>query len=157
MGYDVKDKALLVNPGEASAIRTIFAEYLAAGTVRKLSARLDELGVVSKRRTDRHGRTSGGTAFSRGALYNILRNPIYIGKVRHKNVLHGGLWTSQRPFLKVASHRSSPRNPCAAFRISRWTGMTSARFWASRILEPVLKRAKTSPANTPLRLCPKLR
>lgn len=91
MGYDVKDKALIVNQGEAKAIRTIFAEYLAAGSVRELSDRLNVLGIVSKRRTDRHGRTTGGTSFSHGALYNILRNPIYIGKTRHKDELYEGL------------------------------------------------------------------
>ncbi|MGV6847958.1 MAG: recombinase family protein, partial [Marinibacterium sp.] len=91
MGYDVNDKALIVNPVEAEAIRTIFAEYLAAGSVRELSDRLDALGIVSKRRTDRYGRTTGGTSFSRGALYNILRNPIYIGKTRHKDELYDGL------------------------------------------------------------------
>ena len=90
-GYDVVDKALIVNPDEAAAIRTIFAEYLGTGSVRQLSTRLNELGVVNKRRTDRYGRVTGGTAFSRGALYNILRNPIYIGKVRHKEELHEGL------------------------------------------------------------------
>lgn len=91
MGYDVENKALVVNPEESIAIRTIFAEYLAAGSVRQLSARLDKLGVVSKRRTNRHGRVTGGKAFSRGALYNVLRNPIYIGKTRHKEELHEGL------------------------------------------------------------------
>ena len=91
MGYDVEDKALVVNAEEATAIRTIFAEYLAAGSVRQLAARLSELDVVSKQRMNRHGHVSGGTSFSRGALYNILRNPIYIGKVRHKEELHEGL------------------------------------------------------------------
>ena len=91
MGYDVQDKALMVNTEEACAIQTIFTEYLALGSVRQLTVRLDELGVVSKRRTNRHGRISGGTSFSRGALYNILRNPIYIGRVRHKEELHAGL------------------------------------------------------------------
>ncbi len=91
MGYDVKDKALIVNPGEAEAIRTIFAEYLAASSVRELSRKLDALGIVSKRRTDRYGRVSGGKCFSRGALYNIPRNPIYIGKTRHKDELYHGL------------------------------------------------------------------
>ncbi|WP_246139423.1 recombinase family protein [Falsiphaeobacter marinintestinus] len=90
-GYDVENKALVVHAGEAAAIRTIFAEYLAFGSVRQLSAQLDALGVVSKRRTNRHGRVSGGASFSRGALYNILRNPIYIGKVRHKEELYEGL------------------------------------------------------------------
>ncbi len=91
LGYDVKDKALVVNTKEASAIRTIFAEYIDLGSARQLSARLDDLGVVSKERTNRYGHVSGGTSFSRGALYNILRNPIYIGKVRHKEELHVGL------------------------------------------------------------------
>lgn len=91
LGFDVKDKALIVNPVEAAAIRTIFAEYTAVGSVRELSKRLGELGVVSKRRTDRHGRKTGGKSFSRGALYNILRNPIYIGKTRHKDELYDGL------------------------------------------------------------------
>jgi len=91
MGYVVIDKALVVKADEAKSIRTIFAEYLALGSVRQLAIQLNELGVVSKQRTNRHGRGSGGTSFSRGALYNILRNPIYIGKVRHKEELHVGL------------------------------------------------------------------
>ena len=90
-GYDVRDKALVINPDEAEAIRTIFAEYLATGSVRELSDRLDALGIVSRRRTDRYGRKTGGAPFSRGALYNILRNPIYIGKTRHKDALFDGL------------------------------------------------------------------
>ncbi|SLN61807.1 DNA-invertase hin [Roseovarius albus] len=91
LGYDVRDKALVVNQREAAAVRTIFSDYLAAGSVRQLSVRLNELSVVSKSRTDRHGRVTGGKALSRGALYNILRNPIYVGKVRHKEDLHDGL------------------------------------------------------------------
>lgn len=91
LGYDVKDKALVVNPVEAKAIRTIFAEYIAVGSVRELSKRLGTLGFVSKRRTDRHGRKTGGKSFSRGALYNILRNPVYTGKTRHKDELYDGL------------------------------------------------------------------
>ena len=85
MGYDIEDKALVVNTKEAKAIRPIFAEYLEAGSVRRLSQRLRTLGIVSKCRTDRHGRVTGRKAFSRGALYNILRNPTYIGKARHKD------------------------------------------------------------------------
>ncbi|WP_137702213.1 recombinase family protein [Marimonas lutisalis] len=126
MGYDVKDKALVVNQSEAKAIRKIFAEYLIAGSVRQLSVRLAELGVVSKRRTDRHGCRSGGRALSRGALYNILRNPIYIGKIRHKQELHEGLhaaiiddatWRQVQALLaghggkKISATRRSARRP----------------------------------------------
>ncbi|MEM7471581.1 MAG: recombinase family protein [Pseudomonadota bacterium] len=91
MGYEVRDKALVVNPDEAHSIRTIYNEYLATGSVRSLARTLSERGIVSKRRTDRHGRITGGKALSRGALYNILRNPTYVGKVRHKDALYDGL------------------------------------------------------------------
>ena len=91
LGYNVVDKALVANQHEAAAIQTIFAEDLSQSSVRQLSVRLDALGVVSKQRTNRHGHVSGGTSFSRGALYSILRNPIYIGKTRHKEQLHEGL------------------------------------------------------------------
>lgn len=89
-GYDTKDKALVVNREEAEAARTIYREYLAIGSVPKLRRRLSELGILSKRRTDRHGRVSGGRPFSTGALYHLLRNATYVGKVRHRGALHDG-------------------------------------------------------------------
>jgi site-specific DNA recombinase len=33
---------------------------------------------------------SGGRSFSRGALYELLSNPIYIGEIRHKRERHPG-------------------------------------------------------------------
>ena len=89
-GYDAKDKALVVNPDEADAVSTIFRKYLAIGSVPKLRRRLAELGIVSKRRTDRHGRVTGGQPFSTGVLYHLLRNSTYVGNVRHKDALHEG-------------------------------------------------------------------
>ena len=37
------------------------------------------------------GIKSGGCRFSRGALYELLANPIYIGEIRHKQERHPGL------------------------------------------------------------------
>src|SRR6202030_1343995 len=47
-------------------------------------------GILSKRRTSKSGVESGGRPFSRGALYALLSNPIYVGEIRHKNVCHAG-------------------------------------------------------------------
>ncbi len=89
-GYEAMDKALIVNAAEAEAVRTIFREYLEVGSVPALRRRLIRLGIVSKVRTDRHGRVTGGQPFSSGALYHLLRNATYVGKVRHKGELHIG-------------------------------------------------------------------
>lgn len=88
-GYDVKDKALLVDQNEANAIRTIFAENLAARSLWQLVVQLKELVVVRKYRNDRHRQVSSDKACSRGEVYNILRNLIYNGKVRQKEELYG--------------------------------------------------------------------
>jgi site-specific DNA recombinase len=83
LGYDVKDRALIVNEDEARSVRSIFDRYLKLGSVRALEAGLRSEGVVSKRRTSRAGRITGGLPFSRGALYVMLRNRTYIGQVSH--------------------------------------------------------------------------
>ena len=87
LGYDVKDRALVINDGEAETVRMIFRRYLDLGCVRALKAELDASGVVSKRRAN----GSGGQPISRGALHALLRNPVYAGETRHKGERHPGL------------------------------------------------------------------
>jgi site-specific DNA recombinase len=90
LGYDVRDRQLIVNASEAETVRQIFARYLELGNVRLLKAELDRTGVRSKRRASRSGCESGGQSFSRGALYKLLGNPIYIGEIRHKATSYPG-------------------------------------------------------------------
>jgi DNA invertase Pin-like site-specific DNA recombinase len=90
LGYDLGDRELLVNPAEAAQVREIFSLYLAKGSVRALKAELDRLGKRSKVRHQKNGRVTGGGPFSRGHLYCLLANPIYIGKLPHKGKLHDG-------------------------------------------------------------------
>lgn len=90
LGYDVKDRALVVNEAEASTVREIFQDYLRLGSVAALLKHLEQRGIVSKRRTSSSGRTRGGCNFSRGTLYWLLRNPVYVGQVRHKGKVHPG-------------------------------------------------------------------
>ena len=90
LGYDVCDRRLLINPGEAATVRHIYERYLQLGCVRQLSKELEQHGTVSKVRVARNGIRSGGCRFSRGALYELLANPIYIGEIRHKQERHPG-------------------------------------------------------------------
>jgi hypothetical protein len=51
---------------------------------------LDRREVTSKVRCSPTGTSSGGKNFSRGARYELLSNPIYIGEIRHKRERHPG-------------------------------------------------------------------
>ena len=90
LGYDVCDRRIVIDEREAETVRYIFRRYQELGCVRLLKEDLDRRGVVSKRRTSRTGIESGGHSFSRGALYALLLNPIYVGEIRHKNLRHAG-------------------------------------------------------------------
>ena len=90
LGYDVKDRKLVVNPNESIRVRLIFERYLALGCVSKLRADLEQRGVRSKQRVLTSGKVLGGCAFGRGALYHLLQNRIYRGEVVHKGVTYPG-------------------------------------------------------------------
>ena len=90
MGYDVIDRKLIVNESEATAVRHIFHRYVATGCVRSLKAELDAAGIASKVRVSRTGKTSGGVPYSRGALYELLQNRLYVGETNHKKLSYPG-------------------------------------------------------------------
>ena len=90
LGYDVKDRKLIVSEPEASTVRLIFRRYAELGSVSLLRAELDRLGIVSKRREGAGGRLAGGQHFSRGALYLMLQNRIYRGEIVHQGTAYPG-------------------------------------------------------------------
>jgi len=90
LGYDVKDRCLIVNESEATLVRFIYQRYLELGCVRKLKADLDEKGIKSKIRNGKTRKAMGGTSFSRGALYGVLRNRLYLGEITHRGKSYPG-------------------------------------------------------------------
>jgi len=83
LGYDAKDRSLVVNEPEAETVRTIFRLYLEHGSVRRVKEEADRLRLVSKRRAFAGGRSTGGVALTRGRIFHLLSNPIYVGEIRH--------------------------------------------------------------------------
>jgi DNA invertase Pin-like site-specific DNA recombinase len=84
MGYDAKDKKLIVNEAEAKHVRTIFKRYLELGTIKLLQDDIRIKKIHSKRRTNLKGRVSGGVPWTYGSLAHLLLNRIYIGEIGHK-------------------------------------------------------------------------
>ena len=113
LGYDVRDRKLVVNAEEAMTVRNIFQRYAELGSVSALKLELDRDGIVSKRRKDASGRCAGGVAFTRGALYLLLQNRIYRGEIVHKGEAYEGehepiidadLWTTVAARLAQNRH-----------------------------------------------------
>ena len=114
LGYDLKDRKLLINTSEAKNVQYIYRHYLERGCVRLLKEDLDKKGIYSKVRGQK-----GGCSFARGMLYKILSNPIYIGQIRHKGTCHQGqhkaiidqeLWEQVQQHMTVKSVEHKTHN-----------------------------------------------
>jgi site-specific DNA recombinase len=103
LGYAAVDKKVVVVPAEAEAVRTIFARYLALGSIRALAEELDRQGIRSKPRRLSSGRTVGGGRFGVGALAHLLQNRFYIGEVAYRGEVHRG---EHEPILDSALFRA---------------------------------------------------
>ena len=99
LGYDVKDRELVVNEAEAETVQEIFEAYIRLGSGSNVQDELRQRGIVSKRWISSTGRIRGGVNLSRGGLYWLLRNPIYAGRVVHKGQVYEG---RQKPIVEPA-------------------------------------------------------
>jgi len=117
LGYNVVDRKLVINETEAQTVRTLFALYLDHGTARAVQATVEQHGLRTKIRHRRDGTITGSKPFSRGHIYEILSNPLYVGDIRHKEAIYPGeheaiinrdLW--QKVQRQLASNRVKRRN-----------------------------------------------
>jgi DNA invertase Pin-like site-specific DNA recombinase len=90
LGYDVKDRQLIVNPQEAKVVREIFTQYLSLESVAALKQYLDQKKLRTKLRTSAHGHAFGGKPYSRGGLYKLLNNEVYTGRIAHRGESYSG-------------------------------------------------------------------
>ncbi|SFI83265.1 recombinase family protein [Aerobium aerolatum] len=110
LGYDVRDRKLVINGEEAKTVRLIFERFVAIGSATRLAKALAAEGVVNKR----------GRLVDKGFLYKLINNRIYIGEAVHKGTSYPGeheaiidreLWDAVHSILKT-----SPRLRAAASR-----------------------------------------
>ena len=130
LGYDAKDRKLVINQEEAERVCHIFRRYLELGSVYKLKVELDAKGITSKRRLGANGKAWGGRSITAGALYHLLRNPIYCGRIGHREqsyegmheaIIEPGLWEAVQRSLAV--NRRERRNRTSAKHPSLLAGL----------------------------------
>ena len=123
IGYQVQNKTLIIEECSAKLVRDIYHLYLELGNVRLLKAEIDQRGLLTPERISRSLGQSGGRPFYRGHLYRILSNPVYIGKVVHKDnnydgqhaaIIDDALWSEVQAKLKSNSIGHRSRVSCKA-------------------------------------------
>jgi site-specific DNA recombinase len=90
IGYDVKDKKLIINGQEAETVTHIFKRYLELKSVKLLQADLERSGIRSKPHITKDGKSYGACVIYRGALSHIIANQIYRGVIAFKGELYKG-------------------------------------------------------------------
>jgi DNA invertase Pin-like site-specific DNA recombinase len=80
LGYEVRDRKLVINDAEAATVRMIFERFVEVGSATALARALAAEGV----------RTRRGRLVDKGFLYKLLNNRVYIGDAVHKGTAYPG-------------------------------------------------------------------
>ena len=80
MGYDVRDRKLVVNEAEAQTVRMIFERFVALGSASTLARALQVERVLNKR----------GKQIDKGFIYKLINNRVYLGEAVHKGTSYPG-------------------------------------------------------------------
>ena len=93
IGYDAKERQLIVNEGEAQLVRLIFQKYIETENMFAVADYLNSQGICTKKWVARRSkREHGGGPFYKSNIQRILTNPLYIGKIAHyaQNKIYDG-------------------------------------------------------------------
>ncbi len=80
LGYEVRDRKLVVDESEAARVRMVFTRFAAIGSATILARELRREGVRNKR----------GQLIDKGYLYRLLNNRVYRGEAVHKGTAYPG-------------------------------------------------------------------
>ena len=80
LGYEVRDRKLVINEAEAIQVRAVFETFVRIGSVTKMLPALHAEGL----------RTKKGKPADKGYLYKIINNRVYVGEAVHKGAAYPG-------------------------------------------------------------------
>ncbi len=86
LGYRAEKRTLVIDKGEAEVVHQIYDLYLRLHSVKSVRTEAAQLGFRTRPTAAGHS-----SPLSRGHIYRLLTNPIYIGKISHKGQLSEGL------------------------------------------------------------------
>ena len=110
LGYEPNGRTLTIVEEQAKIVRDIYRRYAELGNVRLVAEQLIRDGIRSPDRISGAGRRFGGRKFTRGQIYHMLKNRIYVGEIEHRGQIHPGqhsavidraLWIAVQERLKI--------------------------------------------------------
>ena len=104
LGYDVKDRKLVVNEAEAAIVRWIFERFVEIGSATMLARELARRG---------RPRPSAASSIDKGYLYKLLNNRAYLGEAVHKGTAYPG---EHEAIIDQATLGQGARHPAARAR-----------------------------------------
>lgn len=114
-GYDYENGELVVVEEEAEIVRFVFATFLQRGTYTAVMTAVREADLKSSVKIGRNGKRRGGRSMSPGTVYNILRNPVYVGEIRghernwpgrHETIIDRPTWDAACALAETRTRRS---------------------------------------------------
>lgn len=172
VGYEIKDRKLVINKDGPKAALHLFERYKDTGCVSGLKKELDRSHVLSRKRRTAKGNSVGGGLQPWRAVRHTSK-PIYIGKIRHKDKIYEGqheaiipeyLWNDVQELLKnggapirgISKPQQTNLLKGILFDCDRGTRYSPVRAKKERRKPTVIISAKTfcNSVTIPKALCP---
>ncbi len=119
LGYDVKDRRLVINEAEAAMVRQIFNGFTEMRSITAVVKKTHEKGFRTKTYVSQKGNARQGKLMDKGYIYKLINNPIYIGKIVHKDETYPGLhqaiidqslWDQAHEIMKISPRTRANEN-----------------------------------------------
>ena len=114
LGYDVVERRLVINPGEAKTVRRIFQGFVETGSATRVVADLRAEGITTKAWTTKAGRQRSRQSIHKVALTAMLKNRTYLGELKsrggwvqgtHEPIIDPALWECAQAVFTVNPQR----------------------------------------------------
>jgi len=133
LGYEPDGRTLQIVPEEAETVRTLYDLYLQHSSLTAVMDHAKRLGLRGKTKIEKQEKSDGetlarladtttsanaqhpaGFSIERATLHYLLTNPVYAGRIRHKETVHEGqhppiidpdVWEEVQQHLKETSSR----------------------------------------------------
>lgn len=113
LGYDVKDRRLVINHAEAAQVRMIFRRLIETESILTVVNDMRGMGYQSKLWTTRDGRVRAPQPHDRSTIQKILHNRTYLGELKHLDqyfkechppIIEVAVWEQVHAVLAKNSH-----------------------------------------------------